>query len=192
MSENYKLIEDLAKEDARILVEKGKTYGDSWKKRGGVGAMMMLARKWDRIENITQSTGYDIFEAAAKNDGNILDDIQDLRCYLLLVEAHVRSELLGKGLDYGPAVPPAPAGVAPSAPATMVAPPTSAQQHGQRAQPNACPTCGARGNHAGFPCPRSLVNRGMGVAPECSDCKRPIYECICVASGPTRGYVDQD
>jgi len=42
---------NLVEDDVRELVEAEKSYGDSWRKRGGVGAFMMLARKWDRIEN---------------------------------------------------------------------------------------------------------------------------------------------
>ena len=52
---------------------------------------MMLARKWDRIENITKSANYDIFAVAKENTGEILDDIADLRAYLLLVESHVKT-----------------------------------------------------------------------------------------------------
>ena len=58
-------VEKLAQEDAFKLEEAEKSYGDSWKKRGGVGAFMMLARKWDRIaqQNSMKNTGYDIFKA---------------------------------------------------------------------------------------------------------------------------------
>lgn len=89
MSENYQTIATLAQRDVETLKDKGKTYGSSWKKRGGVGAFMMLARKWDRIENIVSSTGYDIFKAGTTNTGDVLDDIADLRAYLLLVESEV-------------------------------------------------------------------------------------------------------
>lgn len=89
MSENYELIQELANNDVKVLKEKGMTYGDSWRKRGGAGAFMMLARKWDRIENIAQGAGYDIFKVGADNAGDVLDDIADLRRYLLLVEAHI-------------------------------------------------------------------------------------------------------
>lgn len=89
MSENYQTIATLAQRDVETLKDKGKTYGSSWKKRGGVGAFMMLARKWDRIENIVSSTGYDIFKAGNANTGDVLDDIADLRAYLLLVESEV-------------------------------------------------------------------------------------------------------
>ena len=37
--------------DITGLLKAERSYGDSWKKRGGVGAFMMLARKWDRLEN---------------------------------------------------------------------------------------------------------------------------------------------
>ena len=46
-------LEAIAKEDVLGLTKAQQSYGDSWKKRGGVGAFMMLARKWDRIENIS-------------------------------------------------------------------------------------------------------------------------------------------
>ena len=80
--------------DLRLLDEKGKAYGDSWKKRGGVGAFMMLARKWDRLEQqVAQSPAYDIFAHGITDTRaeGILDDIQDLRCYLLLVEEEIRA-----------------------------------------------------------------------------------------------------
>ena len=50
---------------------------------------MMLARKWDRIENQTNKQGYDMFAAifADTSDTGLLDDIRDLRRYLLLVES---------------------------------------------------------------------------------------------------------
>ena len=89
--------------DVTTLVEKDKSYGSSWKKRGGVGAFMMLARKWDRIETIMQRShsvpgigsagAYEIFEQCEFNFGGVLDDVRDLRRYLLLVE----SELLLRG-----------------------------------------------------------------------------------------------
>jgi len=91
MIEDYGLILKLAERDAVVLEEKGKTYGDSWRKRGGIGAFMMLCRKWDRIENICKERGWNVFEAVARNEGDIVDDIRDLRRYLLLVDAYVIS-----------------------------------------------------------------------------------------------------
>jgi hypothetical protein len=79
-------LEALSQADIYTLIEKGETYGDSWKKRGGVGAAMMLARKWDRIEVALKEHGYDIFKAIARVD-YLVDDIQDLGCYLWLVRS---------------------------------------------------------------------------------------------------------
>ena len=81
----------LANEDVTGLHDAEKSYGDSWKKRGGIGAFMMLARKWDRIENQVNDCNYDIF-LALEEDGRqegLIDDIRDLRRYLLLVEAEM-------------------------------------------------------------------------------------------------------
>jgi hypothetical protein len=91
---DFDRIREICKQDVATLIVKGKDYGDSWRRRGGVGAFMMLARKWDRIESICSANGYDILEIGNKEvvhdikDG-ILDDIADLRCYLLLVEEHI-------------------------------------------------------------------------------------------------------
>jgi hypothetical protein len=51
----------------------------------------MLARKWDRIENQVKPNGWDIFDTYKKDTRaeGILDDIQDLRRYLLLVEEEI-------------------------------------------------------------------------------------------------------
>ena len=95
MNTNFDDISNLASNDVKVLEHKAKTYGDSWCKRGGVGAFMMLARKWDRIENQCKHESYDIFKAGEDSvnvrDG-LLDDIADLRRYLLLVEERVRAE----------------------------------------------------------------------------------------------------
>ena len=93
-------VKEIAKYDAEILEHAQKSYGDSWKKRGGVGAFMMLARKWDRLENQTKKFNYDIFETiyADPSPEGILDDIGDLRRYLFLVEAELRRELGGFAL----------------------------------------------------------------------------------------------
>jgi hypothetical protein len=78
-----------------LLLEKEKTYKGSWKKRGGVGAFMMLARKWDRLENMLEGSkpAYDLFAEIEANpsgcDGTILAEVRDLRRYLLLVEAEM-------------------------------------------------------------------------------------------------------
>lgn len=108
----------VAQEDVEGLLKAEKSYGDSWKKRGGVGAYMMLARKWDRMDealkpgdgfngpthqakiahNGSKSEGscppWDIFGAAQidRRTEGIIDDIRDLRRYLMLVEAHLRAQ----------------------------------------------------------------------------------------------------
>ena len=89
MAADFDRIHDLTQLDINALKKAEKSYGDSWRKRGGVGAFMMLARKWDRIENQTNKQGYDLFAAifADTTDAGILDDIRDLRRYLLLVES---------------------------------------------------------------------------------------------------------
>ena len=85
-------VKSIAQEDIHSLIESEKSYGDSWRRRGGTGAFMMLARKFDRIEQQSKDCNYDIFEAGSKFNGEdgLLDDIGDLRRYLLLVEHHIR------------------------------------------------------------------------------------------------------
>lgn len=85
-------MKNIAQEDIVSLIDSEKSYGDSWKRRGGTGAFMMLARKFDRIEQQSKSVNWDIFEACDKYTGEdgLLDDIGDLRRYLLLVEHFVR------------------------------------------------------------------------------------------------------
>jgi hypothetical protein len=88
----------LANQDVEGLHNSEQSYGDSWKQRGGVGAFMMLARKWDRLEKQVTEYNYDVFEAAFDDmrEEGILDDIRDLRRYLFLVEAEVRMRGNGK------------------------------------------------------------------------------------------------
>jgi hypothetical protein len=79
----------IALNDSNGLLRAHGHYGNSWKKRGGIGAFMMLARKIDRLEKFCGEHGYDIFaamDADTRGEG-IIDDIRDLRRYLLLVEA---------------------------------------------------------------------------------------------------------
>jgi hypothetical protein len=88
----------VSEEDIAFVEMREKTYQGSWKKRGGVGAFMMLARKWDRMESMIAggSAQYDIFAhiAAAPDgaDGTMLAEVRDLRRYLLLVEAEMMSQ----------------------------------------------------------------------------------------------------
>tara|TARA_R100001369_G_scaffold30857_1_gene54768 strand:- start:423 stop:737 length:315 start_codon:yes stop_codon:yes gene_type:complete len=84
-------MKEIAQNDLEALKRAESSYGDSWKRRGGVGAFMMLARKFDRIEHQVQHLGWDIFEAGKVYTGadGLLDDIQDLRRYLLLTEEYI-------------------------------------------------------------------------------------------------------
>jgi len=95
---NYHELRSIAIEDVEVLLEKDAEYGGSWKRRGGVGAFMMLARKWDRLENIAIENGYNVFAAAIHDsrEEGVLDDIADLRRYLLLVEEEIRYHLLNE------------------------------------------------------------------------------------------------
>lgn len=81
----------VAGNDVAQVKEKDAAYGGSWKKRGGVGAYMMLARKMDRLDQSVQKFGWDVFKAIEEDqrEESILDDIRDLRRYLLLVEAEI-------------------------------------------------------------------------------------------------------
>jgi hypothetical protein len=83
MGNKWEQMRDIAQKDLTQLINAEKSYGDSWRRRGGTGAFMMLARKFDRIEQQSKSVNWDIFEACEKYDG-------DLRRYLLLVEQFVR------------------------------------------------------------------------------------------------------
>lgn len=103
-------LSEVANEDVLGLEVAEKSYGDSWKKRGGCGAFMMLARKWDRLEKALQPRdvsgvaacspqqgdavpAWDIFKAVERDvrPEGIIDDIRDLRRYLNLVEAEMRA-----------------------------------------------------------------------------------------------------
>ena len=99
---DFNIIRKLANLDVSKLEQAERSYGDSWRKRGGIGAFMMLARKWDRIENQVTKDGYDIFESIYNDpsDTGILDDIRDLRRYLLLVESFMVSESTGDSETY--------------------------------------------------------------------------------------------
>lgn len=100
-------LRDLSDEDVEGLLKAQESYGDSWKQRGGVGAFMMLARKWDRIQNVLRVPGSDPLDPAYKSiftvatedtrSEGIIDDIRDLRRYLLLVEGELRS----RGIVHG-------------------------------------------------------------------------------------------
>lgn len=72
------------------LYSKEEQYKGSWQQRGGIGAFMMMARKWDRIEGICREDHkYDVIQAGVANTADIKDDIDDLIAYLLLVRAKI-------------------------------------------------------------------------------------------------------
>jgi hypothetical protein len=91
MSADFNLMKQVAQADLHALQRAEQSYGDSWKRRGGVGAFMMLARKFDRIEHQSEKHGWDVLEAGRVFSGEtgLLDDIRDLRRYLLLVEQEI-------------------------------------------------------------------------------------------------------
>ena len=72
--------------DVTVIREKDREYGGSWHKRGGQGAFFMLARKWDRIvEGVKKFGSFEAILAADKREEGVLDDLGDLRRYLVLV-----------------------------------------------------------------------------------------------------------
>lgn len=145
-------LDTIAKEDAAGLKKAAESYGDSWKSRGGIGAFMMLARKWDRINNainpetwpgrdpekkeptwwansttiklqsgndaiinpndqlfapLSRAAGHlipawDILRAIAADPRpeGLLDDIRDLRRYLMLIEAEMRARNIVQAGDH--------------------------------------------------------------------------------------------
>lgn len=82
----------------RLIQEKTRTYGPSWKRRLGAGAWFTTVRPWDRLETIVERHGGDIFAAIEEHplggDGTALDAIRDVRNYLLLIEA----EMVARGV----------------------------------------------------------------------------------------------
>lgn len=104
---HHEYLADVAGEDVRFVLEKDRSYGASWKRRGGIGVFMMLARKWDRLEQMLGAQflvheRYDILGAIEAKpggeDGTVLAEVRDLRRYLLLVEA----EMIARGVVADP------------------------------------------------------------------------------------------
>lgn len=91
-SEYLEFLEQIVKEDVEGLNKAQQQYGDSWKKRSGIGAYMMACRKFDRLEIQAEKYSWDIFEAIQKDERSegAIDDIRDLRRYLILIEAEMR------------------------------------------------------------------------------------------------------
>lgn len=95
-------VRNVAASDVAGLKNAERSYGPSWKLRGGIDTFHMLQRKWERVEgrlktrvlaSTTQAAAspYDVFEhiAADPHTHGLIDDIRDLRRYLMLVEAEV-------------------------------------------------------------------------------------------------------
>lgn len=93
---NLTHLDQIAALDVQGLRKAAESYGDSWKRRGGANAYFMLVRKIDRMENQCEKFHYDIFEAisADRRAEGLIDDIRDLRRYLMLVE----SEMIERGI----------------------------------------------------------------------------------------------
>lgn len=107
--EHMDYIEGISDNDIAVLrVKEFQTYGGSWKKRGGTGAFFVIARKWDALENILAKAGtFDVLSVGVEQgegDGTVIEQIRDLRRYLLLAEAemvnlksHKKSAVAGLG-----------------------------------------------------------------------------------------------
>jgi hypothetical protein len=80
--------------DCKQLVFKNKEYGGSWHQRGGTGAFFMLARKMDRVVVAMARSGNDLGHliASDKRQEGVLDDLGDLRRYLILCLAWLSAE----------------------------------------------------------------------------------------------------
>jgi hypothetical protein len=88
MKTDFDRITEITRTTIELLKHKDHKYGASWKKRGGSGAFHNLARKWDRLENISKSHDYDIFQAGQATVGDpesIQETLTDLVGYCLLV-----------------------------------------------------------------------------------------------------------
>ncbi|KKN53701.1 hypothetical protein LCGC14_0599560 [marine sediment metagenome] len=91
---HLKFIDAIALEDAAGLKKAHESYGPSWKQRGGIGAYMVMIRKFDRMEMCAEKFGWDIFKAVQDDPRaeGILDDIRDARRYLMLIESVLREK----------------------------------------------------------------------------------------------------
>lgn len=87
-------LRDIASKDVDEVIKKDHEYGASWKKRGGVGAYFVIVRKIDRLEEQVKKHVYNIFEAIRgdSREEGVIDDIRDLRRYLMLVEAEMMEQ----------------------------------------------------------------------------------------------------
>ncbi len=85
----YKIPGSSVKSDVDHLKIKDVEYGGSWHRRGGAGAFFSACRKWDRYQESLRRYGGSL-EATIREDTRpegVLDDLGDLRRYLILWEA---------------------------------------------------------------------------------------------------------
>jgi hypothetical protein len=107
-------LQAVAESDVTGLKTSERSYGNAWKRRGGVDTFHMLSRKWDRIEKrlattvdataeTPGATPYDIFEhiAADRNAEGFIDDVRDMRRYLMLIEAEMLARKASNVTDSG-------------------------------------------------------------------------------------------
>ena len=91
--EDFEIFKDILQNDLKVLDEKCEQYGNNWKKRGGIGAFFNFVSKWDKVETRTKENLYNIFSACMDEDNevdfNFLDELGDLRRYLMLVECEM-------------------------------------------------------------------------------------------------------
>lgn len=94
--------EELMARDHAAITKGAQHYGPSWKQRGGAGAYMVAIRKWDRL--LVQLRRHDFnWEAAIAADQRaegIMDDVRDLRCYLLMILAETLDAEDAQSLRY--------------------------------------------------------------------------------------------
>jgi len=79
-------IPTIIERDYTFILKRDQEYHASWLKRGGVGAFMMLARKWDRFSPMVIEFNNDPVDMLLARPDRV-DDVQDLRHYLALVNA---------------------------------------------------------------------------------------------------------
>jgi hypothetical protein len=97
--EHMNHIQDVVETDLETIKAKESTYGGSWKKREA-SVFHMIARMWDRVENITDGGREVLFDIIRQqeygiSDGQMLAILADLRRYLTLIEAQMRAEAAG-------------------------------------------------------------------------------------------------
>lgn len=93
-SEYLDHLEQIAHDDVSGLKRAEVSYGNSWKKRGGGNAWHMLCRKFDRLEIQVRKNHDNVFKAVLTDPRpeGAIDDIRDLRRYLMLVEAELTAQ----------------------------------------------------------------------------------------------------